>query len=68
MSWRLLYLHTSDLHAFLFSPAITSASDYQNEFFFDANTQKLYFFYNGTGAPPSDMQWVVPMTKILFNV
>ncbi len=42
--------------------------DYQNEFFYNRTTKQLYIFYNGTGAPPADIEWVVPQTKVLFNM
>jgi hypothetical protein len=45
-----------------------SILDYQNEFFYDVNSKQLYFFYNGTGAPGADMEFVVPTTRILFNL
>ncbi len=42
--------------------------DSPEEWFFDENTKTLYFFYNGTGAPPADLQFVVPQLKTLFNI
>lgn len=42
--------------------------DYQNEFFYDVNTKQLYFFYNGTGAIPATTEFVVPTTRVLFNL
>merc|ERR1740130_502527 len=38
------------------------------EFFFDKATGELYLFYNGTGAPPADMEVVVPQVKTLLNI
>ena len=39
----------------------------QGEFFFDKKNAKLYFFHNGTGAPPS-ANVVVPMLRTLVNI
>eukprot|EP01052_Picozoa_sp_SAG31_P052673 SAG31_NODE_13111_length_892_cov_0.713745_1_plen_104_part_10 len=40
--------------------------DSANEFFFDEKTEKLYYFFNGT--VPSDADWVVTKTRVLFNM
>ena len=37
------------------------------EFFFDKASSKLYLNYNGTGAPPADMEVVVPQKQVLLN-
>ena len=42
--------------------------DSPNEYFFDEKTKMLYFYYNGTGMPPADTQYVVTNVKTLFNV
>lgn len=43
--------------------------DFPAEFFYDAPNQKLYYFNNATGAPPSDNQsFVATNLKVLFNV
>jgi len=42
--------------------------DNPGEFFFDKASDYLYLYYNGTGAPPSDMEVVVPQAKTLINV
>jgi len=42
--------------------------DNPGEFFFDKATGELYLFYNGTGAPPADMEVVVPQVKTLLNI
>mmetsp|Transcript_11963 Transcript_11963/g.27288 ORF Transcript_11963/g.27288 Transcript_11963/m.27288 type:complete len:891 (+) Transcript_11963:48-2720(+) len=42
--------------------------DSPGEFFFNRSTGDLYLFYNGTGAPPSSLDVVVPQAKVLFNV
>lgn len=40
-----------------------------NEFFYNESTKRLYFYYNGTGSPPSDADsCVVPTLRTLFNV
>eukprot|EP00438_Fugacium_kawagutii_P011917 Skav226414 [mRNA] locus=scaffold3528:13934:24652:+ [translate_table: standard] len=41
--------------------------DYPGEFFFDKRTEKLYLFYNGTGAPPTD-SIVAPQVQVLVNI
>lgn len=41
--------------------------DYTGEFFYDKKSEQLYLFYNGTGAPPKDMEFVVPHLKVLVN-
>jgi hypothetical protein len=42
--------------------------DYPNEFFWDKAEQKLYFYYNGTGAPPASTTYEVPQQRTLFNL
>lgn len=45
--------------------------DDSNEWFFDAKEQMLYFNPNTTDAlagPNGDEEWVVPLTRVLFNV
>mmetsp|Transcript_5666 Transcript_5666/g.13013 ORF Transcript_5666/g.13013 Transcript_5666/m.13013 type:complete len:787 (+) Transcript_5666:23-2383(+) len=42
--------------------------DYPGEFFFDKRAEKLYLFYNGTGAPPADASFVVPQLQVLINL
>eukprot|EP01060_Flectonema_neradi_P015227 TRINITY_DN218_c1_g1_i9.p1 TRINITY_DN218_c1_g1~~TRINITY_DN218_c1_g1_i9.p1 ORF type:complete len:814 (+),score=246.12 TRINITY_DN218_c1_g1_i9:42-2444(+) len=42
--------------------------DYPNEFFFDKSASKMYFFYNGTGAPADNAEYVVPTVKTAFNL
>lgn len=39
--------------------------DAENEFFYDAPTQQLYLYYNGTGVPPSVV--AVPTLAVLFH-
>lgn len=41
--------------------------DYPGEFFYDKKEQNLYLYYNGTGAPPADMEVVVPQKQVLLN-
>ena len=41
--------------------------DYPGEFFFDKATGQLFLYYNGTGAPPTDMEVVVPQLQVLVN-
>ena len=41
--------------------------DFPGEFFFNRSTKELFFFYNGTGAVPSDATFVVPKTQVLVN-
>ena len=42
--------------------------DSPNEWFWDQDQQKLYFYYNGTGAPPTDALYEVPQLRTLFNM
>jgi hypothetical protein len=42
--------------------------DYASEFFYDKTDSKLYFYYNGTGAPPTDTTFVVPQKRVLLNM
>ena len=42
--------------------------DYPGEFFFDKHAEKLYLYYNGTGAPPADASYVVPRVQVLVNL
>jgi len=42
--------------------------DSPNEFFWDKAVQKLYFYFNGTGAPPSNATYEVPQLRTLFNL
>jgi hypothetical protein len=39
--------------------------DAENEFFFDESSSKLYYFYNGTNAPPADLLFEVPELQTL---
>ena len=41
--------------------------DYPGEYFFNRTTRQLYFWYNGTGAPPADATFVAPKTQVLLN-
>lgn len=42
--------------------------DYPSEFFYNQTTKKLYFFYNGTSAPPSDISFVAATQLTLFSI
>eukprot|EP00439_Symbiodinium_sp_Y106_P028646 s1569_g3.t1 len=42
--------------------------DYPGEFFFDKHVEKLYLYYNGTGAPPANASYVVPRVQVLVNL
>ena len=42
--------------------------DSPNEWFYDEKTKMLYFWYNGTGAPPEDTVFEITNLKTLFNV
>lgn len=42
--------------------------DSPNEFYYDADKQLLYYFYNGTTAPPAGFQLVATNLKTLFSV
>jgi hypothetical protein len=42
--------------------------DAPNEFFYDAPNQMLYYFYNGSGSPPSDDVFVATNLKVLINI
>jgi len=42
--------------------------DNPGEFFFDRRTKKLYLWYNGTGAPSSDLRVVTPQRQVLLNI
>jgi hypothetical protein len=39
--------------------------DAENEFFYDEKESKLYYFYNGTSAPPADLPFEVPQLQTL---
>ena len=44
--------------------------DYPNEFFFDTQASKVYFYHNASNnaPPPADAEYVAPQLKSLFNV
>eukprot|EP00755_Sulcionema_specki_P006716 Sspe_Gene.36222::Locus_17526_Transcript_1_1_Confidence_1.000_Length_2168::g.36222::m.36222 len=42
--------------------------DSPNEYFFDRETGQLYYYYNGTGAPPADLQFEATKLKTLVSV
>jgi len=42
--------------------------DFPSEFFYDKSSSQLYFYYNGTGAPPASTTFVVPQKRILLNM
>ena len=42
--------------------------DYPGEFFFNQSTKLLYLFYNGSGAPPPDLNVVAPQKQVLVNI
>jgi hypothetical protein len=42
--------------------------DTPNEYYYDVSTSRLYLFYNGTTAPPSDFQLMTTNLKILIQV
>jgi hypothetical protein len=42
--------------------------DYPGEFFYNRSTKELYLWYNGTGAPPSTAEFVVPRKQVLVNL
>jgi len=42
--------------------------DQAGEFFYDKKSDELYLFYNGTGAPPADMEVIVPTARLLLNI
>jgi len=42
--------------------------DSPNEFYYDANHKLLYYFYNGTNAPPQDFLLVATNLKTLIEV
>lgn len=42
--------------------------DSPNEWFYDGKSKMLYFWYNGTGAPPKNTVFEVTNLKTLFNV
>ncbi|XP_065183777.1 uncharacterized protein LOC135814571 [Sycon ciliatum] len=41
--------------------------DSPNEWFYDAKTAKMYFWYNGTGMPPASTVYEIPHIKVLIN-
>eukprot|EP00746_Dinoflagellata_sp_MGD_P024026 gnl/MRDRNA2_/MRDRNA2_156394_c0_seq1.p1 gnl/MRDRNA2_/MRDRNA2_156394_c0~~gnl/MRDRNA2_/MRDRNA2_156394_c0_seq1.p1 ORF type:complete len:753 (-),score=145.08 gnl/MRDRNA2_/MRDRNA2_156394_c0_seq1:61-2085(-) len=51
-----------------FIEGVMEELDYPGEFFHDKRTGQLYLFYNGTGAPPADADFVVPHKQVLVNV
>mmetsp|Transcript_55434 Transcript_55434/g.172019 ORF Transcript_55434/g.172019 Transcript_55434/m.172019 type:complete len:820 (-) Transcript_55434:96-2555(-) len=42
--------------------------DNPGEFFYNESTGDLFLYYNGTGAPPQDMEVVVPHLRVLVNI
>eukprot|EP00051_Salpingoeca_urceolata_P020612 m.311433 g.311433 ORF g.311433 m.311433 type:complete len:168 (+) comp19652_c1_seq9:1753-2256(+) len=38
------------------------------EWFYDEDTGKLYYYHNGTGAPPIDTVFEATKLKVLFNI
>jgi len=42
--------------------------DAANEFFVDTATQQLYYFYNGTGAPPAGWTFEFPLLSTLIAI
>merc|ERR1712048_1544292 len=42
--------------------------DHPGEFFFNSSTGELLLFFNGTGAPASNMEVIVPQLDVLINV
>lgn len=42
--------------------------DHPGEFFYNKKSDELFLYYNGTGAPPSDLEIVVPSLRVLMNV
>lgn len=42
--------------------------DYPNEFFIDWERNQMFYYYNGTGAPPSDWTFEVPFLSTLINI
>jgi len=42
--------------------------DNPGEFFFHESTGDLFLYFNGTGAPPEDMEVIVPQLRTLVNV
>lgn len=42
--------------------------DAPNEFFLDFDAQVVYYFYNGTGAPPSSWTFEVPLLERLVSI
>ena len=42
--------------------------DHPNEFYYDKRTSDLYLWYNGTGPPPLDTDFVVPQLRTILNI
>ena len=42
--------------------------DYPGEYYYDEVNRKLYLFYNGTGMPPTDIQFAVTNVKTLVRI
>lgn len=42
--------------------------DFPGEYFHNQSTGDLFLYYNGTGAPPKNMEVVVPQLQVLFNI
>jgi len=42
--------------------------DSPHEWFFNETSSKLYYYYNSTGAPTGEDEFVATKTKVLFNV
>jgi len=47
---------------------VFSLLDAPNEYFFDGAGEKLYYFHNGTGAPPAELAFEVPTLQTLAAI
>jgi len=42
--------------------------DHPGEYYYDKGTFDLYLFFNGTGSPPMDTEFVVPQLRTILNI
>ena len=55
-------------HAEMYIENVMEELDYPTEWFFDEKTQMLYYFHNGTDAPPEDLMFEVVQQQVLINI
>ncbi|XP_065179510.1 uncharacterized protein LOC135809986 [Sycon ciliatum] len=55
-------------HAEMYIENVFEELDFPMEWFYDEHTQMLYYFHNGTGAPPADLVFEVVQNQVLVNM